>query len=96
MHFFIADALTGAGRQGTRTVIQIGVAAFNILINLWIIPAYGWRGAAWSSIASDGLLALALMLVVTYLREREQALEPRWHEYRRRFPSIVNGVGTNA
>jgi O-antigen/teichoic acid export membrane protein len=66
LHFFIADALTGAGRQGTRSIIQIGVAAFNILINLWIIPAYGWRGAAWSSIASDGLLALSLFLVVTY------------------------------
>jgi O-antigen/teichoic acid export membrane protein len=65
LHFFIADALTGAGRQGTRSLIQVGVAAFNVLINLWIIPAYGWRGAAWSSIASDGLLALSLLLFVT-------------------------------
>jgi O-antigen/teichoic acid export membrane protein len=72
MHFFIADAITGAGRQGTRTVIQIGVAAFNVLINLWIIPAYGWRGAAWSSIASDALLALCLLLVVTYLGGKSQ------------------------
>ncbi|MGA2074195.1 MAG: oligosaccharide flippase family protein [Terriglobia bacterium] len=67
LHYFIADALTGAGNQGTRTLIQIGVAAFNVLINLWIIPAYGWRGAAWSSIASDGLLALSLLLIATYL-----------------------------
>ncbi len=55
-------ALTGAGYQGLRTLAQVGVAAFNILINLWIIPAYGWRGAAWSSIASDGLLALSFWL----------------------------------
>jgi O-antigen/teichoic acid export membrane protein len=68
LHFFIADAFTGAGHQGTRTLIQVGVAAFNVLINLWIIPVYGWRGAAWSSIASDGLLALSLLVAVTCLR----------------------------
>jgi O-antigen/teichoic acid export membrane protein len=70
LHFFSADALTGAGHQGTRSLIQIGVAAFNVLINLWLIPAYGWRGAAWSSIASDGLLALSLLLTVTYLHRK--------------------------
>jgi hypothetical protein len=36
--------------------VQAGVAIFNVLVNLWIIPAYSWRGAAWSSIASDALL----------------------------------------
>ena len=73
LHFFIADALTGAGHQGTRTVIQIGVAIFNVLINLWIIPAYGWRGAAWSSLASDGLLALSMWSAVSLLRRRERS-----------------------
>ena len=73
LHYFIADALTGAGHQGTRTVIQIGVAAFNVLINLWVIPAYGWRGAAWSSIASDGLLALSLWSVVALLRRHRRS-----------------------
>lgn len=73
LHFFTADALTGAGHQGTRSLIQFGVAAFNVLINLWLIPSYGWRGAAWSSIASDGLLALSLLLVVTYLRGTSHA-----------------------
>jgi O-antigen/teichoic acid export membrane protein len=68
LHFFVADALTGAGRQKTRMLVQIGVAVFNVAVNLWIIPAYGWRGAAWSSIASDGLLALSLLLTVTHLR----------------------------
>jgi O-antigen/teichoic acid export membrane protein len=72
LHFFTADALTGSGHQGTRTLIQIGVAGFNVLINLWLIPAYGWRGAAWSSIASDALLALSLLLVVTYLGGKSQ------------------------
>ena len=56
LHYFLSDTLTSSGYQGVRTGVQAGVAIFNILINLWIIPAYSWRGAAWSSIASDGLL----------------------------------------
>lgn len=72
-HSFFADTLTGAGQQRLRTVIQVAIAAFNILINLWIIPAYGWRGASWSSIASDGLLALSLFLSLKYLSLRASA-----------------------
>ncbi len=60
LHYFAADALTGAGHQALRTMVQVVVAGFNVLVNLWIIPAYSWRGAAWSSLASDGLLAVAL------------------------------------
>lgn len=63
--FFVADALTGAGYQRSRTMAQVFVAIFNIAVNLWAIPAYGWRGAAWSSLLSDGLLAL-LLWVLSY------------------------------
>jgi hypothetical protein len=48
------------------------VAVFNVLINLWIIPAYSWRGAAWSSIASDALLACVMVAVVLVLSRRSQ------------------------
>ncbi len=67
LHYFAADALTGAGYQGIRTAVQIGIAVFNVLLNFWIIPAYGWRGAAWSSLASDGLLAALLWLIAIRL-----------------------------
>jgi O-antigen/teichoic acid export membrane protein len=70
VHYMAADALTGAGHQGTRTVVQVGVAIFNVLINLWLIPAYGWRGAAWSSLASDAVLAIALWTVLRTLLVR--------------------------
>ena len=58
MHSFFSDVLTSTGRQGLRTLIQIAVALVNALLNLWIIPTYSWRGAAYTSIASDGLLAV--------------------------------------
>ena len=67
IHFFLSDALTSAGYIEVRTAIQVGVAVFNVLINLWIIPAYSWRGAAWSSIASDALLACAVGTAVFVL-----------------------------
>jgi O-antigen/teichoic acid export membrane protein len=68
-HYFLADTLTGAGHQGLRSGIQAGVAAFNVLINLWLIPRYSWLGAAWASIASDALLAIAVGMAV-YLLSR--------------------------
>jgi O-antigen/teichoic acid export membrane protein len=73
LHYFVADSLTGAGLQGLRTALQIGVAVFNILLNLWLIPAYSWKGAAWSSLASDGMLALSLWLTVLWLGRQEGA-----------------------
>ncbi len=70
LHYFLSDSLTGAGYQGLRTAIQAGVALFNVLINLWIIPAYSWRGAAWSSIASDALLACGVGVAAWVLARR--------------------------
>jgi O-antigen/teichoic acid export membrane protein len=67
VHRFYANSLTGAGFQGTRTVTQAGVAVFNVLLNLWLIPAYSWRGAAWSSLASDSLLLVSAVLIVSRL-----------------------------
>lgn len=72
VHSFLTDILAGAGYQGLRTVIHVGVALFNVLINLWLIPAYSWRGAAWSSIASDALLAFGLFAAVLVLSRRPQ------------------------
>lgn len=73
VHFFLSDALAGAGYQGLRTCIHVGVAVFNVLINLWIIPAFSWRGAAWSSIASDALLACAIGTAVLALSRRSHS-----------------------
>ncbi len=77
MHYFLADTLTGAGYQALRTCIQAGVGAFNILINMWLIPAYSWRGAAWASIASDALLLCGVAGAVFLLsRQRRNMLVP--------------------
>lgn len=76
MHYFAADTLTGAGFQGVRSAVQVVIAVFNILVNFWLIPQYSWRGAAWSSLASDGFLVLSLWMMVAFLyRQKAQGLE---------------------
>jgi O-antigen/teichoic acid export membrane protein len=70
LHYFFSDTLTSAGFQGIRTAVQAAVAVFNVLINLWLIPAYSWRGAAWSSIASDGVLLISVATAVCILSRR--------------------------
>ncbi len=78
LHYFAADTLTGAGFQGLRSAVQVIVAAFNILVNLWLIPLYSWRGAAWSSLASDTFLVISLWLVVAFIyRQQTQSSEEK-------------------
>jgi O-antigen/teichoic acid export membrane protein len=74
LHYLVSDSLTGSGYQAVRTGIQVGVALFNVLINLWIIPAYSWRGAAWSSIASDTLLVCCIGAAAIVLSRRARTV----------------------
>ena len=75
IHYFLANSLTGADFQALRSYIQVAVAAFNILLNLWLIPAYSWRGAAWASLASDGLLLAAFWLAIEMLQRQKKPAE---------------------
>ena len=74
VHSFLADSLSGAGLQGLRSAIQVGVALVNFGLNLIILPKYGWLGAAWTSLASDGLLLLTLWIAVHH----KLRLAERW------------------
>lgn len=71
IHYFYADSLAGAGFQGIRAAVQLGVAGVNVVVNLWLIPAYSWRGAAWASLVSDGLLLVCLWAVTHGLTRKE-------------------------
>ena len=74
MQHFGGDILSGSGFQNWRSAMETSIAVFNITINLWLIPLYSWRGAAWASLASDGLLMLCLWLLVLsfYWQEKYQ------------------------
>jgi O-antigen/teichoic acid export membrane protein len=64
-------ALTGAGFQRYRTIAQLAASAFNFGINLYLIPSYGWLGAAWASLLTDGGVAVLNCAMVAYLYRRE-------------------------
>jgi O-antigen/teichoic acid export membrane protein len=77
VHQMSGCALTGAGLQRYRTAAQFTAALFNFGLNVWMIPAYGWRGAAWSSLMTDGALACinwALMKVLIAIQRGPEAL----------------------
>lgn len=64
LYYLPADVLTGMGRQGLRTIIQLVVLATNVGLNLWLIPRFGVWGAAWSTLACEAALAMALWIAL--------------------------------
>jgi O-antigen/teichoic acid export membrane protein len=74
MHVFLADTLTGSNFQWQTSSAQIVVAVFNVLVNLWVIRAFAWRGAAWSSLATDGLLVVLLYVIIRWHLRRERVV----------------------
>ena len=75
VHIFLSDTLTGANYQWQTSSAQIIVSVFNILINLWIIRAFSWRGAAWSSLMTDGLLVVLLYVMIRWHLSRERMVD---------------------
>ena len=71
IHAFLADALSGANYQRTRTTIQVAIAFANVGLNLIIIPRYSWRGAAWTSVGCDSLLVVCFWLAIRYALRQE-------------------------
>jgi O-antigen/teichoic acid export membrane protein len=61
------DAITAAGYQKFRLGCQAVAAAFNFGVNLYLIPRFSWRGAALSSLVTDGLLAILNWIVLGWL-----------------------------
>lgn len=75
--FLAADTLTGAGHQRARSMVQVSAALINILLNIWLIPIYSWRGAAWATLISDSLRLLCLWGIILFLyRKQSMANEP--------------------
>lgn len=72
VHNLLQNCLTGADFQGLRSVSQVGIAVVNLLLNFWLIPLYGWKGAVLSSLVSDGFLVLIFFFIIYYLRKDKQ------------------------
>jgi len=66
-HYLAADALTGAGYQGLRSLVQVSIAIINLFLNILLIPMYGWRGAWLASVASDFALVVVLWALLFFI-----------------------------
>jgi O-antigen/teichoic acid export membrane protein len=75
VHSLGADTLTGAGMQGKRSIIQVMVAILNTVMCLMLIPMYGWLGAAWASLVSDGILAFLIWIIIFSSSQPGQPLQ---------------------
>jgi O-antigen/teichoic acid export membrane protein len=74
VHSFLTDTLTGANYQWQRSSAQFAVAGFNVIINFWLIRAFAWRGAAWSSLLTHSLLVVLLYVIIRWHLRRESAV----------------------
>jgi O-antigen/teichoic acid export membrane protein len=91
--FLAADTLTGCGRQGFRTVAQIGVAVLNVSVNLMLIPVAGVLGAVVSTVLCEGILAAILWsrIWVSLAKDRKlEAAEPLTSI----SPEVADNTGT--
>jgi O-antigen/teichoic acid export membrane protein len=68
VHWFLADALSGANAHALRAYIQVGVAFLNTGLNFLVLPRWSWVGAAWTSLASDAALLGAVYFAVQWKR----------------------------
>ena len=55
--------LIGGDRQNYAVNILAGGGLFNIALNLWWIPLWGWRGAVAATYAAEIVMALAMWAV---------------------------------
>ena len=76
IHQLTGSAITGMGFQRYRTAAQFFTATLNFALNLWLIPAHTWQGAAWASLATDGTLVLLCCITLGVLLQRKLETTP--------------------
>jgi O-antigen/teichoic acid export membrane protein len=80
-YYLAGDTLTGANRQGIRTAFQIAAAFLNVALNIWLIPQYSWRGAAWATLASMIFLTVGLWVAVRMTLKQSPAEHSHDHAH---------------
>ena len=72
--YLAADTLTGSGNQKARSIVQVSAAITNVLLNIWLIPQFSWKGAACATLISDSLRLVCLWVIVFILYRQETKL----------------------
>ena len=75
-HLSAGDAIAGAGHQKFRLLSQSIAAGGNLLLNLYLIPLYSWRGAAAASLMTDAALGLMNWSALLWIKRRHSFNHP--------------------
>ena len=72
LHYLLGDTLMGLDRQAIRSLLQCVTAGLNVGLNLFLIPAWSWRGAAVATYLGEGSLVLTSLLVFWVFVRRDR------------------------
>lgn len=75
--FFPANVLTGIDRQWVRARLMTGTAILNLVLNLVLVPEYGWRGAAVTTLLAEAVFSVVLWAAVLRELRAERASDAR-------------------
>jgi len=59
-----SDALSGANSQRRVSLLHTLTAGVSLLLNLLLVPHYGWRGAVMAAYGSQGFLIAGLLATI--------------------------------
>lgn len=76
---FPANVLTGTDRQWARARLMSMSAALNLIANLLLVPEFGWRGAAVSTLVAEVFFS-ALLWFAVHRAVRSEDAESRYVE----------------
>jgi O-antigen/teichoic acid export membrane protein len=63
LNFPLGSLLNSCNKQTTNTILVGVTMVINILLNIWLIPKYGFVGASWVFVSCHGFLFLASLIV---------------------------------
>lgn len=68
-HYLLGEAMTGAGLQRLRALIQITVGVISIIMNIMLISAMGVTGAILTVLLGETLLFVGYLMVVSVAKK---------------------------
>lgn len=82
-------SLVATGQQSKLLWINGGAAIFNILANLWAIPLWGFRGAAWTTVATE----VFIMIAAGWVARRSLTYKMDWGNFAKiSFAGLAMGL----
>ncbi|HEX5235971.1 MAG TPA: oligosaccharide flippase family protein [Silvibacterium sp.] len=74
LHYSWGTTITASASQWNRTATQAVAAVLNLGLCAWMIPRWGWEGAAVASVMTDGALAVFSWAVLWRIRAKRREI----------------------